>query len=105
MAEYPHVELFEKYELRTAGQVEPIAVKFYPMYPCDVRVRRSYMTDEEFWADVFSQGGLVTHEPDFDCVGIDSPTPCPECGSTVACGYDSEGRPMIHVVQEDDDGT
>lgn len=24
--------------------------------------------------------------------------PCPVCGSDDACGYDSEGRPLIHAL-------
>lgn len=28
------------------------------------------------------------------------PTPCHVCGSVTACGYDSEGRPMIHTVED-----
>lgn len=62
------------------------------------------MTDEEFWDDVYPQSEYEPVGPDMDCIGIDSPTPCPECGSTVACGYDELGRPMNHVVQEDDEG-
>lgn len=31
--------------------------------------------------------------------------PCPECGSRGACGYDEQGRPMIHTTQGDDDAT
>ena len=27
--------------------------------------------------------------------------PCPECGNVGACGYDSEGRAMIHVMPVD----
>lgn len=83
----------------------------HPVYPegvylpmCAVRDRRSTMNDAEFWADVFPQPEYEPQEPDMDCFGVDSPNPCPECGSIVACGYDSEGRPMIHVVQEGDDG-
>lgn len=30
--------------------------------------------------------------------GID---PCPECGSTGACGYDDEGRPLVHAIAVD----
>jgi len=26
------------------------------------------------------------------------PGPCPLCGACDACGYDSEGRPLIHVL-------
>lgn len=29
--------------------------------------------------------------------------PCPVCGADGACGYDPDGRPMIHTLGEDDD--
>lgn len=74
------------------------------MYPCTSRERRAAMSDGEFWQDVADS--LSGPQPDADedlvCMGIDAPTPCPECGSTTACGYDTEGRPMIHVTQEDE---
>lgn len=79
-----------------------VAVSY--IHPCQVREKRAGMSDEEFWDDVFPQSEYEPEGPDMDCTGIDSLNPCPECGSVVACGYDSEGRPMIHVVQEDDDG-
>ena len=28
--------------------------------------------------------------------------PCPECGERGACAYDAEGRPLIHVAQDED---
>jgi hypothetical protein len=79
-----------------------VAIEF--QHACIVRDKRRSMSNEEFWEDVFGTGVWEPVEPDWDCVGIDSPNPCPECGSTGACGYDSEGRPMIHTVQEDDNG-
>ncbi len=30
--------------------------------------------------------------------------PCPDCGAPGACGWDSEGRPLIHATGADDDG-
>jgi len=80
-----------------------VAVEFD--HACIVRDKRRMLNDEEFWDDVFGMPDpFAVEEPDMDCIGIDSPTPCPECGATGACGNDSEGRPMIHVVQEDDEG-
>lgn len=29
---------------------------------------------------------------------------CPECGNTGACGFDAEGRPYVHIIQDRDDG-
>jgi hypothetical protein len=71
---------------------------------CIVREKRRTMNDEEFWADVFGMPEPLTEAQELDeCFGIEAPNPCPECGSIVACGYDSEGRPMIHVVEENDE--
>lgn len=33
----------------------------------------------------------------------DLDTECPECGESGPCGFDAEGRPMIHVTRRDDD--
>lgn len=79
-----------------------VAIEF--KHACIVRDKRKTMNDEEFWDDVFGTPDPFQEAVELDeCFGIDAPTPCPECGSTVACGYDSEGRPMIHVVEEEKD--
>jgi hypothetical protein len=71
--------------------------------PCLVREKRRTMSEEEFWDDVFGQPDPLDEAAELDqCFGISAPNPCPECGSVVACGYDSEGRPMIHVVEPDE---
>lgn len=72
-------------------------------HSCLVRDKRKTMNDEEFWDDVFGIPDPFQEAVELECFGIDAPTPCPECGSNVACGYDSQGRPMIHVVEEDKD--
>jgi hypothetical protein len=43
-------------------------------------------------------------EPEFDSDydGI-ADLPCATCGEPGACGYDAEGRPMIHAVWLEDD--
>ncbi len=35
---------------------------------------------------------------------LDMP-PCPECGAAGACGYDQDGRPMIHATPIEDGAT
>ena len=59
------------------------------------------MSDADFWAHVYPQPeppDIDDNEPDeFDRY----PEACPECGSFTACGYDDEGRPMIHVTTEE----
>ena len=39
-------------------------------------------------------------DPDFESV---TPTACGVCGEAGACGYDAEGRALIHPTEEDDD--
>jgi hypothetical protein len=67
--------------------------------------KRAAMTDGEFWSYVL-QGIEPGQEPDgYD----DDYTPdtyvdlgiCAVCGSSEACGYDTEGRPWIHATYEE----
>ena len=65
---------------------------------------RDAMTDDEFWAHVLAGPPQWDDEdagPDID-VAIRA-TPCPVCGEAGACGYDSEGRALIHAVGDDDE--
>jgi hypothetical protein len=63
---------------------------------------RNTLSDEEFWAHIFQTDYQESDGPDFD-----DPTvllvPCYVCGSMTACGYDSEGRPMIHSMESEDE--
>lgn len=84
--------------------------------PCAVREERAAMTDEEYDADVaesLQRGGWYGDVEVFDQPSVhdDEPlvevpfsagSPCTECGATAACGYDSEGRPMIHLQARDE---
>lgn len=64
------------------------------------------MSDAEFWDHVLHAGA-----PDWDRYEVDGPgaddglvdTPCPECHATGACGFDTEGRPMIHAIKATED--
>lgn len=66
---------------------------------------RDGMDDSEFWEHVFGKRGPL-HDLPIDAddwrthVAID--TLCPVCGGTGACGYDTEGRPFIHVEEPED---
>lgn len=64
---------------------------------------RDAMTDEQFWAHVYRQ----EDGPDYDIPeDYEVPIqlgPCPVCHELGACGYDAEGRPMIHVQEDGDD--
>lgn len=59
---------------------------------------RDTLTDDEFWAHVYPQDG-----PDYE---VDEPPTfnygraCEVCGENGPCGYDAEGRPMIHTEEE-----
>lgn len=43
------------------------------------------------------------HEADDSVLPLIDGDPCPECGERYACGYDAEGRPMVHVLMLDMD--
>lgn len=47
--------------------------------------------------------GNYDHLADYDTPDEfeDFDTTCPECGETGPCGFDAEGRPMTHAIQED----
>jgi hypothetical protein len=71
-------------------------------------VRRAEVTDAEFWERVLGAG--THHEPDdydpsHEAVDSDvAASPCPECGASGACDWDSEGRPLIHASTGEDGG-
>lgn len=62
---------------------------------------RDTLTDDEFWAHVYPQGdGPDAEGPeDFDLLRHFG-RPCEICGEVGPCGYDNEGRPMIHTEEE-----
>jgi len=80
---------------------------------CPEHELRAAMTDGEFWAHVLlPPDDHRDYDPDDDPNLPDQAeyeldarlaTPCPECGQVGACAYDIEGRPLIHVTQEEDD--
>jgi hypothetical protein len=63
---------------------------------CPKADRRDAMTDEEFWADVHPEQDCRDDEPPVELTSLEV-DPCPVCGSTGACSYDAEGRPLIHT--------
>lgn len=70
---------------------------------------RSKLSDEEFWDYVLKSAREITFKFDDDNSFIDDIAlllnqPCVICGELGACGYDAEGRPMIHSLAEEDDG-
>lgn len=69
---------------------------------CSEAGLRAAMSDAEFWAHVLHVDDGADYEPDvpdhIEMAELRLADPCPECGSTGACGYDDMGRPMIHSV-------
>lgn len=65
---------------------------------------RDTLSDEDFWAHVFHQDDSPDTEgpDDQDFYDMRSPygRPCDVCGESGPCGYDAEGRPMIHTEEE-----
>ncbi|SDT22113.1 hypothetical protein [Microterricola viridarii] len=71
---------------------------------CQEAAFRESFADAAFWPHVL-QRQERGDEPDFD---PDVPTsyqidPCPESGEHGACAYDTEGRPMTHITEREDE--
>lgn len=74
---------------------------------CPEAEYRASLTDAEFWEHVFhGDDGPDDYDPDNDPYAPRATflaTPCEVCGSLdEACGYDVEGRPMIHATEQDE---
>jgi hypothetical protein len=75
---------------------------------CPEAETRSRMTDVEFWEHVFNRPHYDEERSDTEAFwpyngdrdDVLTGEPCPECGAQEACGYDAEGRPYIHVMEE-----
>ncbi len=86
------------------GKTVTFSIKRNPSI-CPEHNYRESLSEEEFWSYVFQNryaDWTGPEEPDdIDDESIEDR--CLVCGSTGACMYDSEGRPLIHSVEEDDD--
>jgi hypothetical protein len=75
---------------------------------CPEAAERAAMSDDEFWEHVLHVNDGPDHDPgipdDIEMAELFLADPCPECGSRGACGYDQEGRPMIHAIDGGSDG-
>lgn len=76
---------------------------------CPEADARDAMDDGEFWDHVFNRDDGPDEFEDMDPVDydeLDMLAPCEICGATGACGYDLEGRPLIHGIwaHSDDEG-
>jgi hypothetical protein len=69
-----------------------------PMPREDMKCACKCVTDLSMAPDAPDEG-----PPDMDMESI-TPFPCAICGEAGACGYDQEGRPMIHSLRNEDDG-
>lgn len=67
---------------------------------------RASLDDGDFWNYVLLGIRPGDPSPEPDWVDDDEPSitkpPCPECGSIVACGYDEQGRAMVHATDRAD---
>lgn len=63
---------------------------------------RDRMSDADFWAHVFPMPEPWDDGPDLDDT-TNQDKPCPLCGEIGACGYDNEGRPLIHSLNGDEE--
>jgi hypothetical protein len=77
---------------------------------CPEADARDAMSDGEFWDHVLNhRDGPDAPEVAFedmmpvDYDELDILAPCEVCGATAECGYDLEGRPMIHATPPDDE--
>lgn len=50
------------------------------------------------------RGEIERSEPEFDEPMLQFEDPCPTCGERGPCGYDQEGRVLVHPTEEADDG-
>lgn len=68
---------------------------------CPEAGARDAMSDADFWDLIF----VAPPDTDDDWDHPDEPVvtygPCPECGETGPCGYDAEGRPLMHLTNDD----
>ena len=68
---------------------------------CPEADMRDRMDDGEFWEHVLHGNPLWDAPIDIDDIPHIIDTPCPVCGDTGPCGYDSDGLPYIHVEEAD----
>lgn len=74
---------------------------------CSEREKRAAMTDAEFWAHVYPEDshpnvtlpGWGEGDQAIDAGMFDDE--CPVCHQRNACGWDAEGRPLIHPTGAD----
>lgn len=90
--------------VRAASSAEQItAVPERPFRAlCPEADMRDAMSEDDFWAHVFRQPEPFDDGPELDDT-TNQDKPCPLCGEQGACGYDNEGRPLIHALDAQED--
>jgi hypothetical protein len=68
---------------------------------CPEADMRDAMDDAEFWAHVFGQD-IAADDISWDDEPTAQLTACRVCGEFGPCGYDAEGKPMIHTTEPED---
>lgn len=92
-----------------SGERGDASIKEWETGPrCPEALDRAAMSDTDFEAHVarsLNPPALTPEQYDDtdDDLGLD-PAPCPECGEVGACAYDAEGRPMTHMIANDESG-
>jgi hypothetical protein len=96
---------------RGTDHPELLALGALPL--CPEHELRAAMDDGEFWAHVLlPPGDDREYDPDDDPnipdlaeyeLNARLAGPCPECGQHGACAYDDEGRPLIHVTDDEEE--
>ncbi len=75
---------------------------------CPESEYRASLSDADFWAHVYPQTDGYPDDPYPDDPyppEVALIEPCPTCGAVTACGYDDEGRPLIHATTDEDEVT
>lgn len=78
---------------------------------CPESEYRASLSDEEFWEYVLigpDAGREYDPDEDLNAPRQDDPQltviPCVVCGTYyAACGYDEEGRPMVHAIPDEEE--
>lgn len=77
---------------------------------CTEAELQARMADSEFW-DFVLNGVHPGDDPEVPFEDLDEPdvlelhnlAPCDVCGERGACGYDMDGRPLIHTIPSEED--
>ena len=84
------------------GIVTSIPVHFRPYrHLCGEAQQRDEMSDADFYAHVYPDNDDDDYLDQSPALGLLT-EPCGECGAVGACAWDSEGRPLLHPINEEE---